>query len=78
MRLLPLHMLPQALSLLPRMRTEGVWFSPDAVSRLTHFCASRGQPRVAFNLFKVGWEKQQCREAARQCQESRCKERVAV
>ncbi|GAB4817501.1 hypothetical protein N2152v2_004547 [Parachlorella kessleri] len=42
----------KALSLLPRMRTEGVWFSPDAVSRLTHFCASRGQPRVAFNLFK--------------------------
>lgn len=41
----------QALSLLPRMREERVWFSPDAVSRLTRFCANRGQPRVAFNLF---------------------------
>lgn len=43
----------QALSVLPRMKAELVWFTPDSVSRLTRFCSDRGQPRVAFNLFKA-------------------------
>ena len=50
--------------LLERMRRDGVRFSHQAVGRLSGFCFSRGQPQVAFQLFKasggggagvVGW-----------------------
>ncbi|PSC70893.1 hypothetical protein C2E20_5639 [Micractinium conductrix] len=38
--------------LLERMRRERVRFSHQAVSRLSGFCFSRGQPQVAYQLFK--------------------------
>ena len=57
----PLCALPplQVDWLLERMRRDGVQFSHLAVGRLTGFCLSRGQPHVAFQLFKArgkaGW-----------------------
>ena len=39
--------------LLGRMQRTGARFSGVAVSRLTAFCLTRGQPKVAFTLFKA-------------------------
>ena len=49
----PPHTHTQVDQLLERMRRERVRFSHQAVSRLSGFCFSRGQPQVAYQLFKA-------------------------
>lgn len=50
---LPACFPPQVDWLLGRMLRDGVHFSHQAVGRLTSFCFGRGQPQVAFSLFKA-------------------------